>query len=236
MNNNTNNESSHSLNSISTSRSGLYQFVVGEGVDLDNLLQINRFHELQDIINQANVTSSNDHHHQQQDQLATNNNQSMYRTNIIRSNSNQMHSNTHSHSHAPNDQTTTSNNQVVLDLASNNNSNNQTSNESADGNQQLQPQPLQDQNIEGNAANGFFMLLMKTMQSSLPFFVILVAKIFHQHLLGFFIVLGFMTTLHWSNRTLVNQIQLKVIFIFFICLNYNAIKTLFSFKGKETKP
>lgn len=206
MNNNTNNESS-------TNRSGLYQFVVGEGVDLDNLLQINRFHELQDIINQASATSTTD----QQEQLTTNNNQSMYRTNIIRSNSNQMHSHTHSHSQMPNDQSTASNSQVVLDLASsnsNNNTNNQANNNSTDANQQLQTQPLQDQNIEGNAANGFFMLLMKTMQSSLPFFVILVAKIFHQHLLGFFIVLGFMTTLHWSNKTLINQIQLKVIFDF----------------------
>jgi hypothetical protein len=52
--------------------------------------------------------------------------------------------------------------------------------------------------------------VIKTLQSSLPFLIILVAKIFHQHLLGFFIVLGFMTTLHWSNRTLVNQVQLKV--------------------------
>ena len=57
---------------------------------------------------------------------------------------------------------------------------------------------------------GFFNIVLKTLQSSLPFLIILVAKIFHQHLLGFFIVLGFMTTLHWSNRTLVNQVQLKV--------------------------
>jgi hypothetical protein len=57
---------------------------------------------------------------------------------------------------------------------------------------------------------GFVSVVIKALQSSLPFIIILVAKIFHQHLLGFFIVLGFITTLHWSNRTLVNQVQLKV--------------------------
>jgi hypothetical protein len=73
----------------------------------------------------------------------------------------------------------------------------------ANGDQQQRQQ-------QGEDPNSFVGTLLKTLQSSLPFFVILIAKIFHQHLLGFFIVIGFMTTLHWSNRNLVHQIQLKV--------------------------
>jgi hypothetical protein len=41
----------------------------------------------------------------------------------------------------------------------------------ANGAQQQQLQT--DQNVEANAANSFFALLVKTMQSSLPFFLIL---------------------------------------------------------------
>ena len=51
--------------------------------------------------------------------------------------------------------------------------------------------------------------IFSSLQSSFPFFLFLVAKIFHQHFLGFFIVLGFMTTLHWSNRSLVHQVELR---------------------------
>lgn len=75
---------------------------------------------------------------------------------------------------------------------------------------QEQSQLNQHQQEETNGNNnGLFGLALQTLQSSLPFFLILIAKIFHQHLIGFFIVLGFITTLHWSNRTLVNQVQLK---------------------------
>ena len=69
--------------------------------------------------------------------------------------------------------------------------------------------------------------LLGSLQSSAPFFIILIAKIFHQHLLGFFIVLGFMTTLHWSNRNLVHQVELRdkkqnkrlILLILFLLLN-----------------
>lgn len=62
----------------------------------------------------------------------------------------------------------------------------------------------------GNPVNGLFGVFLKSLQTSIPFVFILFAKILHQHLIGFFIVLGFMTTLHFSNKTLLNQIQLKV--------------------------
>ena len=62
---------------------------------------------------------------------------------------------------------------------------------------------------EPNQAN-FFVDALGAMTSSLPFVLIFIAKIFHQHLLGFIIVLGFLVTLHWSNRFLVNQVDLKV--------------------------
>lgn len=61
----------------------------------------------------------------------------------------------------------------------------------------------------GNPVNGLFGVFLKSLQTSIPFVFILFAKILHQHLIGFFIVLGFMTTLHFSNKTLLNQIQLK---------------------------
>jgi hypothetical protein len=75
--------------------------------------------------------------------------------------------------------------------------------------QQLQ-QATQEANNEQNPQANLMLMILNMLQSSLPFFLILVAKIFHQHLLGFFVVLGFKTTLHWSNRMLVHQIQLKV--------------------------
>ena len=84
---------------------------------------------------------------------------------------------------------------------------------------------------------GLISVLVRTMQSSMPFFFILVAKIFHEHLIGFFIVLGFLTTLHWSNRTLVGQVELKVcsaqMLISFFILKLEYIYFLFA--GEETK-
>lgn len=73
------------------------------------------------------------------------------------------------------------------------------------------PQQQPNNNDQGDNQNGFVNLLVKTLQTSLPFFLILLVKILHQHLFGFFIVIGFITTLHYSNRMLVNQVQLKVI-------------------------
>lgn len=82
-------------------------------------------------------------------------------------------------------------------------------------------------NPDNQQPAGPFAMIIQALQSSFPFLAILVAKIFHQHLLGFFIVLGFLTTLHWSNRTLVNQVQLKekkqnhklLLLILFLLLN-----------------
>jgi hypothetical protein len=100
--------------------------------------------------------------------------------------------------------------------------------------QQQQAQPEQDPNA---AANGnIFVFALKAMQSSIPFLVILVAKIFHQHLLGFFIVLGFLTTLHWSNKKLVGQVEVKdkkqnrklVLIIAFLLLNVAVFFYIFA--------
>lgn len=84
-------------------------------------------------------------------------------------------------------------------------------------------------------ANNLLLFVLQTLQSSLPFFIILVAKIFHQHLLGFFIVLGFVTTLHWSNKTLVRQVELKdkkeniklILLILFLFLNIAVFFLIF---------
>jgi hypothetical protein len=123
----------------------------------------------------------------------------------------------------------------VLNLLANNNSNSNNMNQNenfigsvpnrADQNDNQPQQNQQQQDM--NVSNNFFLLAFKTLQSSLPFFVILVAKIFHQHLLGFFVVLGFMTTLHWSNKTHVKQVEFKdkkenhklILLIVFLMLN-----------------
>ena len=76
------------------------------------------------------------------------------------------------------------------------------------GNEQ-QPQQ-QPGNPDPNAPRNVFMVAANAMQSVIPFIIILIAKIFHQHLLGFFIVIGFITTLYWSNKTLIHQVELKV--------------------------
>jgi len=84
------------------------------------------------------------------------------------------------------------------------------------------PQPNEQQ-----VANNLVVTILKSLQTSLPFLLIILAKVFHQHLMGFFILLGFMTTLHWSNRSLVHQVELKdkkenkklVMLILFLLLN-----------------
>ena len=99
--------------------------------------------------------------------------------------------------------------QVVINLLANNNNNN---NDNDQTNNAINDPNLQQQQQEMNGPNNFLLLAFKTLQSSLPFVIILIAKIFHQHLLGFFVVLGFMITLQWSNKTLVKQVELKVCF------------------------
>ena len=160
-----------------------------------------------------------------------NTNQIMFTTN---------NSNPHGHSHAGlyeqhNDNghmimnsALSNSDQVVLNLLANNNSNSNNMNQNenfigsvpnrADQNDNQPQQNQQQQDM--NVSNNFFLLAFKTLQSSLPFFVILVAKIFHQHLLGFFVVLGFMTTLHWSNKTHVKQVEFKVNAIFLISFKF----------------
>lgn len=83
--------------------------------------------------------------------------------------------------------------------------------------------------------NNLISLLISSLQSSIPFLLLLIAKIFHQHLLGFFIVLGFMTTLHWSNRNLVHQVELRdkkqnkklILLIVFLLLNASFFFLIF---------
>ena len=142
-----------------------------------------------------------------------------------RSNGVAAHTHSHGHEQQPNSD------QVILNLIANGSgaapTEEQISNfiQLQQQQQQQQAQPEQDPNA---AANGnIFVFALKAMQSSIPFLVILVAKIFHQHLLGFFIVLGFLTTLHWSNKKLVGQVEVKdkkqnrklVLIIAFLLLN-----------------
>lgn len=125
--------------------------------------------------------------------------------------------------------------QVVLNLLANNGNtgnhlgNENTSAEPSDASHHhnhghSHNQQQQQQQQEMNGQNNFFLLAFKTLQSSLPFLIILIAKIFHQHLLGFFVVFGFMITLQWSNKTMVKQVELKVT----ICDCYNCKQNLLS--------
>lgn len=112
--------------------------------------------------------------------------------------------------------------------------------------QQDQQQPQQQQQQMQQAGNGAFVanqpppgqmpenniytMALRALQSSIPFIFILLAKILHQHLIGFFIVIGFMTTLNYSNQTLIGQIALKVISIIYLYLTIfkqeNYLETL----------
>ncbi len=84
-----------------------------------------------------------------------------------------------------------------------------------------------DQAAGNEESRNILSVVFSILRSILPFFLVLVAKVFHQHLLGFFIVLGFMTTLHWSNKNLVHQVELRdkkqnlrlTILILFLLLN-----------------
>lgn len=57
---------------------------------------------------------------------------------------------------------------------------------------------------------GFANLAIRGLQSSFPFLIIALVKLLHQHFFGFLIVIGFLTTQHFANKILVNQIELKV--------------------------
>jgi hypothetical protein len=160
--------------------------------------------------NQAHASTSHSHTHlnpavymADQDELSTNLDQTVL--NLVNPNNimsmlgdainQQQHHHGHQHA-APLQQLTPQQQQELLQ---------QVLQQHQNGEQAAGVQPGADQQPAG-----FVNVVIKALQSSLPFIIILVAKIFHQHLLGFFIVLGFITTLHWSNRTLVNQVQLKV--------------------------
>ena len=116
----------------------------------------------------------------------------------------QPHGHNHSHVTPTDGDASNGQDQIVLNLQTNGNEN------GLPNDQQQQQQQQQQQPANPEQAPNFILFFMQALQSSLPFFIILVAKIFHQHLLGFFIVLGFVTTLHWSNKTLVRQVELKV--------------------------
>jgi hypothetical protein len=158
------------------------------GVDINGLLQTNSFlqSDLGDFINLPFSDNSN-----------TNNNLIM-RNSPTRSSNNANSSYVQLIQSGNPYATSLNSEQIVLNLNN-------------DGNHQDQQQQQQAQDDQANVSqNNLFMHLFKTMQSSLPFFLLFVSKIFHQHLVGFFIVFGFIVTLHWSNRTLVNQVELKV--------------------------
>jgi len=199
---------------------------------VDNILQSNTFlrSDLGNLISNNNNNNNNDNPLAQQQQQ---------QNQMIRS---------HTHSHINNNENTNLPNnleQIVLNLQNNNtntNSNPVNNNDEQQQHQQENGSPLQQQQNNATPAEqqpNFFLFLIQALQSSLPFFVILVAKIFHQHLLGFFIVLGFVTTLHWSNKTLVRQVELKdkkdnlklILLILFLILNV----AVFFFIFKEYK-
>jgi hypothetical protein len=194
---------------------------------VDNILQSNTFlrSDLGNLISNSNNNNDNPLVQQQQPNQ------------MIRS---------HTHSHINNNENTNLPNnleQIVLNLQ-NNNTNTNSNPVNNDEQQQENGSALQQQQQPNNTTPpeqqpNFFLFLIQALQSSLPFFVILVAKIFHQHLLGFFIVLGFVTTLHWSNKTLVRQVELKdkkdnlklILLILFLILNV----AVFFFIFKEYK-
>jgi hypothetical protein len=171
-----------------TSNSNLTQFVGGILTnDLSDMISLTN----------ANVITNN-----------LNNSTGSSTTPIARNYRNNSVSHTHSHSH---EQPLPNADQVVLNLIANGNGVPPTEEQINNLIQLQQQQQQAQQEPDPNAApNGnVFLFALKAMQSSVPFFVILVAKIFHQHLLGFFIVLGFLTTLHWSNKKLVSQVEVK---------------------------
>jgi hypothetical protein len=109
--------------------------------------------------------------------------------------SNHPHSHSHSHSHAhEQDQS------FVLNMPHN-----------ADNNSEINIEEATDQNESYDEQNNnIFRMALLALQTNLPIILILFIKVFHQHIIGFLIVLAFLATLHWSNRFLINQVELKV--------------------------
>ncbi|RNA41043.1 RING finger and transmembrane domain-containing 2-like [Brachionus plicatilis] len=71
-------------------------------------------------------------------------------------------------------------------------------------------EPQQAQQINTQEQNpSFANLVVRSLQSSFPFFIIALVKLLHQHFFGFLVVLGFLTTQHFANNILVKQIELK---------------------------
>lgn len=132
------------------------------------------------------------------------------------------HSHNHGHSHSENEGPA----QTVVNLQGETNEEIDPSQAEQTG-EQAHPGAAQGNNLVS--------FLVSSLTSSLPFFILLIAKIFHQHLLGFFIVLGFMTTLHWSNRSLVHQVELRdkkqnkrlIMLVLFLLLNITVFFTIF---------
>jgi hypothetical protein len=210
MNNNANNNNNNIPNinaSAASAVGGAGARIVG-GVDINNLLQANSFLQ-SDLSEFINIPP-----------FADNNNVNVNANNLIMRNSPTRAA--HATTNLPYAQLTnltggnnpyvtgSNSDQIVLNL----NSTDENQQEQAQAQQQQHQQQQQQQQQHADqanvASNNLFMHVFKTMQSSLPFFLLFVSKIFHQHLVGFFIVLGFIVTLHWSNRTLVNQVELKV--------------------------
>ena len=120
--------------------------------------------------------------------------------------------------------------ETVLNVqANNNNSPNAEGVEATSSNESTEQ-------AQANTPTSFIPFVVSSLQSSLPFFILLIAKIFHQHLLGFFIVLGFMTTLHWSNRNFVHQVELRekkqnkklILLVLFLLLNVTVFFIIFN--------
>lgn len=130
---------------------------------------------------------------------------------------------THAHSHSHNDA-----NPTIVDL--------QDNGEPGEPNMDQLEEQAHPGASQGTSLVSF---LLSSLQSSAPFFLIVIAKIFHQHLLGFIIVLGFMTTLHWSNRNLVHQVELrdkrqnKRLVLLILFLLFNALVFFLIFKDYE---
>lgn len=193
--------------------------------------------DLNDIMHQHLNPSNNQHGHSHagalsNQQQSTNNNNSQMLMNSALSNSDQVIINLFSNN---SQQQQHENNSVSIAGASSEaNLIQQNQNEHDHNHTHQQPQQ-QQQDMDAQNNNNFFFLAFKTLQSSLPFFVILVAKIFHQHLLGFFVVFGFMITLQWSNKTLVKQVELKdkkenyklILLIVFLMLNVGIFFLIF---------
>ena len=104
-------------------------------------------------------------------------------------------------------------NETVMNFLTSNNFSNLV-NETVNNSNSNEPQQPQQSNTQEHNS-GFANLIIRGLQSSLPFLIIALVKLLHQHFFGFLIVLGFLTTQHFANKILVKQIELKV-FNFFL--------------------